>query len=268
MNEMPATREAMSGAARNASAMLVSGPVGTSHTPSCARTVSMMNPTASRLAGGPDGAGNSAPSRPLSPCTYPALSCGASNGRLAPAWTATSMPSRSRSTIALVVVDSGGALRATVVMPSRLVWRAATTSAIASSWPGSQSRMIGRSCVGAMSARACHRYHRGVASRALLCLTLLMLVAPACSNPGSSAGVTTTSAPPDAQIARDTIATVATTSVPDATGVPGLAATDPFCAAWAAYASTLQVLGVAGSFGGLSSHELAVLELRAAPRLV
>src|SRR4051812_11346586 len=131
--------------------------------------------------------------------------------------------------------------------------------------------MMGRSCVGAMTARACHRYHRGVASRVLLCLTLLMLMAPACSNTGSSAGATTTSAPPDAQIARDTIVgptTVVTTSVPDATGVPGLAATDPFCAAWAAYASTLQVLGVAGSFGGLSSRELAVLELRAAPRLV
>jgi hypothetical protein len=60
---------------------------------------------------------------------------------------------------------------------------------------------------------------------------------------------------------------VPTTSVP-ATGVPGLAASDPFCAAWAAYAGTLQVLGVAGSFGGLSSDQLAVLELRAAPRLV
>src|SRR3954449_12504843 len=102
--------------------------------------------------------------------------------------------------------------------------------------------MIGRSCVGAMTARACHRYDRGVASRALLCLTLVMLMAPACSNTGSSARATT-SAPPDAQIPPDTIvapATVPTTSVSDATGVPGLAATDPFCAAWAAYAATLQ----------------------------
>jgi hypothetical protein len=47
-----------------------------------------------------------------------------------------------------------------------------------------------------------------------------------------------------------------------------LAATDPFCAAWAAYAATLQALGVAGSFGGLSEEQLAVLELRASPRLV
>src|SRR4051812_16276900 len=44
----------------------------------------------------------------------------------------------------------------------------------------------------------------------------------------------------------------------------GVGATDPFCAAWATYAGTLQALGVAGSFGGLSSDELAVLELRAA----
>src|SRR4051794_23067841 len=131
--------------------------------------------------------------------------------------------------------------------------------------------MMGRSCVGAMTARACHRYHRGVASRVFLCLTLLMPMAPACSNTGSSAGATTTSAPPDAQIARDTIVgptTVVTTSVPDVTGVPGLGATDPFCAAWAAYAGTLQALGVAGSFGALSRGQLAVLELRAAPRLV
>jgi hypothetical protein len=38
--------------------------------------------------------------------------------------------------------------------------------------------------------------------------------------------------------------------------------------AWAAYAGTLQALGVAGSFGGLSVDQLAVLELRAAPGLV
>ena len=52
-------------------------------------------------------------------------------------------------------------------------------------------------------------------------------------------------------------------SFPMRTGVPGLAATDPFCAAWAAYAGTLQALGVAGSFGGLTVDQLAVLELRA-----
>ncbi len=45
--------------------------------------------------------------------------------------------------IALRVVDDSGALPLTVVMPTSSVWRAATTIAIASSWPGSQSRMIG-----------------------------------------------------------------------------------------------------------------------------
>ena len=50
--------------------------------------------------------------------------------------------------------------------------------------------------------------------------------------------------------------------------MPGLAASDPFCAAWAGYAGTLQALGVAASFGGLVADRLAALELTAAPRLV
>ena len=45
---------------------------------------------------------------------------------------------------ALRVVSSSGALPATVVMPSNSVWAAATTIAIASSCPGSQSKMTGR----------------------------------------------------------------------------------------------------------------------------
>jgi len=92
---------------------------------------------------------------------------------------------------------------------------------------------------------------------------------------------TSTSAPPDVAVGPDTtvptvatvttvttVATVPTTIAPEPTGVPGLGATDPFCAAWAAYASTLQALGVAGAFGALTVDQLAVLELRAAPRLV
>jgi len=103
----------------------------------------------------------------------------------------------------------------------------------------------------------------------LLCLALLMVMSSACSDAGSSAVPTTTSTPPDVGIApATTLAAVATTNVPDPTGVPGLGATDPFCAAWAAYAGTVQALGVAGSFGGLSVDQLAVLELRAAPGLV
>ena len=84
ISEMPAIRSTRSGAARSASAMLVSGPVGTSHVPSVARHVSMMNPTASVLSSGRVGAGRSAPSRPLSPCTNVAASGGAISGRAAP----------------------------------------------------------------------------------------------------------------------------------------------------------------------------------------
>ena len=58
------------------------------------------------------------------------------------------------------------------------------------------------------------------------------------------------------------------TAVPEATGVPGLSASDPLCAAWAGYAGTVQALGVAASFGNLSADRLAELELVAAPRLV
>ena len=56
-------------------------------------------------------------------------------------------------TSALRVVRSIGALPATVVTPSSSVWRAATTSAIASSWPGSQSTMTGTAIRGAPPVR-------------------------------------------------------------------------------------------------------------------
>jgi hypothetical protein len=102
----------------------------------------------------------------------------------------------------------------------------------------------------------------------LFCLALLLLMPSACTDADSSAAVTTTSTPPDVGIAPVTTVATTTTIVPDPTGVPGLGASDPFCAAWAAYAGTLQALGVASSFGGLTVDQLAVLELRAAPRLV
>ena len=50
--------------------------------------------------------------------------------------------------------------------------------------------------------------------------------------------------------------------------MPGLSADDPFCSAWAGYVGTLQALGIAASFGDLSSEQFAGLELTAAPRLV
>jgi hypothetical protein len=58
------------------------------------------------------------------------------------------------------------------------------------------------------------------------------------------------------------------TEAPEPSGVPGLDAPDPLCAAWAAYVGTVQALGIAESFGGLSSDQFATLELTAAPRLV
>jgi hypothetical protein len=58
------------------------------------------------------------------------------------------------------------------------------------------------------------------------------------------------------------------TAAPEPTGVPGLVANDPFCSAWAGYVGTLQALGTAASFGGMTSDQFAALELAAAPRLV
>jgi len=48
---------------------------------------------------------------------------------------------------------------------------------------------------------------------------------------------------------------------------PGLTASDPLCAAWAGYVGTVQALGVAASFGDLSSAQLAGLELTSSPYL-
>src|SRR3954469_9271882 len=110
--------------------------------------------------------------------------------------------------------------------------------------------MVGKPCVGAMSARACHRYHSDVASKGWLCLALLAMGPVACSDPDSSsdtaATVATSVATTGAPITSVPVTSVPLTSV-QVTGVPGLAASDPFCAAWSAYAGTLQALGVAGS---------------------
>jgi hypothetical protein len=54
-------------------------------------------------------------------------------------------------------------------------------------------------------------------------------------------------------------------TAPEPTGVPGLTASDPLCAAWAGYVGTVQALGVAASFGDLTSAQLAGLELTSAP---
>lgn len=94
-------------------------------------------------------------------------------------------------------------------------------------------------------------------------LTLLSGAA-ACSDSGASADPTT-SVPP-AEVATSQTGTI--TAPPEPTGVPGMDSPDPFCAAWATYAGTLQALGIAASFGGLTSRQFAALELAAAPHVV
>ena len=97
-------------------------------------------------------------------------------------------------------------------------------------------------------------------------LALVTMTISACSEAATSA-VPTTSLPP-AEVHAPVTSTVAATAGPEPTGVPGLTATDPLCAAWAAYVGTVQALGIAASFGALSSEQFAALELRSSPRLV
>jgi hypothetical protein len=73
---------------------------------------------------------------------------------------------------------------------------------------------------------------------------------------------------PPAEAASPASGTVPVPAASEPTGVPGLTADDPFCSAWASYAGTLQALGIAASFGDLSSDRFAALELVAASRLV
>ena len=97
-------------------------------------------------------------------------------------------------------------------------------------------------------------------------LVIATLLATGCSSTGSDRSATTRSAATAASVEVST--SVATTQAPEPTGVPGLAADDPFCAVWAGYVGTLQALGIAASFGELSSDRFAALELIAAPYLV
>jgi hypothetical protein len=98
-------------------------------------------------------------------------------------------------------------------------------------------------------------------------VTIAVLVVAGCSSSGSSAGSATTSIPP-AEVSHQASATNPSSAPPEPTGVPGLDADDPFCAAWAGYVGTVQALGIAASFGDLPSTRFAATELTAAPRLV
>lgn len=96
----------------------------------------------------------------------------------------------------------------------------------------------------------------------------VLLTAGGCSDSGASAPPTS-SVPPGGAPGAVTSTLVARGSAPppESTGVPGLDSPDVFCASWARYAGTLQALGVAASFGDLSSARFAALELVAAPLL-
>ena len=149
MRVTEATRLAIPGSARSASAMLVSGPTGTRWRPSSASVASTMTSTASSESGARSVSGRSTSARPVMPCTCLAWNGSATIGRAAPWWTGTSMPRRSRIRSALAVVCSTPTFPETVVMATRSVQRAAVMIAMASSTPGSQSRMIrGRSVMG------------------------------------------------------------------------------------------------------------------------
>lgn len=58
------------------------------------------------------------------------------------------------------------------------------------------------------------------------------------------------------------------TAPPSPTGVPGIDASDAFCAAWARYGGTVQILAVAVNFGELDALSVARLELQSAPTIV
>jgi len=62
--------------------------------------------------------------------------------------------------------------------------------------------------------------------------------------------------------------TLLSTTPPEPTGVPGLDAADPFCAAWAAYGGSVQAISVAAAFGELTSEQVAALEIVAGGTVV
>ena len=127
--------------------MLVSGPTGTSVTGSAAdSSVAASQSTAWAASGGRLGGGSSAPSRPVSPWMSTATCSSRMRGRSAPTATGTSArPAQSSTRMAFAVVLASVWLPATVVTPRSCTssLASARSSAAASSWPGSQSMMIG-----------------------------------------------------------------------------------------------------------------------------
>ena len=152
MSTTSATRSTIRGSLRAASATLVSGPVGTSVTVpgGCASTVSMIRSTACRGSSASSGSGSTGPSSPDSPWMSPATRASRSSGRAQPAANGTpEIPPTRATASALRVTFSRVWFPATVVTASSstsgLPW--ASSSATASSCPGSQSRTILRGTV-------------------------------------------------------------------------------------------------------------------------
>ena len=117
-------RSVSSGCVRSSSAMLVSGPTGTSVTRSpCSRRIRAISSTACSGASGMSSPlGSSAPSSADSPCTVGAVRRPPSSGPGAPAATGTPwMPASAHVARALRVVRSSVPLPATVVIASRSI---------------------------------------------------------------------------------------------------------------------------------------------------
>src|SRR6187399_1716800 len=94
--------------------------------------------------------------------------------------------------------------------------------------------------------------------------TVTIVAAPATSEAATvEPGSTVTSPPQPIDPAATTV-----TAAPSPTGVPGIDATDEFCAAWARYGGTVQIVAVAVNFGGYDASASAELELQSAPTVV
>ena len=146
MMTISAIRWCASGNCLTTSAIFVSGPVATKviGSPAC-RSTSSINCNAVRCDCERLGSNANGPASPLSPCITAAVDSFRMSGPSRPAATGMSArPSRSRTLSALRVVCSKVTLPATVVTPRSSISGLAQASmiAMASSWPGSQSKTI------------------------------------------------------------------------------------------------------------------------------
>lgn len=117
--------------------------------------------------------------------------------------------------------------------------------------------------------------HRpGVLGIVLAALGLLAGCDPAAGSTADSKAAASTVASTESAAASTTSTAPATseppisTLPPEPTGVPGIDDVDEFCAAWARYSGSLQIVSIAVAFGGMSSEEIARFEAFAAPTVV